>query len=68
MSRPATSGARSWGRCRLAVLDARRELARRETAEHDGVDRAEPCACEHREHGLRHHRHVDHDGVAAADT
>ena len=53
---------------RLAVVDARRELGRREPAEHDGVDRAESRAREHREHGLRHHRHVDHDRVAARDA
>ena len=43
-------------------------VLRREPAEHDGVERPEPGAREHREHGLRHHRHVDHDRIAAADT
>ena len=41
---------------------------RREPAEHDRVDRAEPRARQHREHGLRHHRQVDHDAVAALDA
>ena len=37
---------------------------RRKAAEHDRVNRPEPCAREHAEHGLRDHRHVDDDAVA----
>ena len=36
----------------------------RETAEHDRVNRADAGAGQHRDHGLRHHRHVDDDAVA----
>ena len=50
------------------VIDARSEAVRGETAEYDGVNRAEANAGEHRECRLRHHRHVDQDAVALADT
>ena len=53
---------------RLRVVDPGRELVRREAAEHHRVHRAEPRAREHRDHGLRHHRHVDEDSVAAPDA
>jgi hypothetical protein len=32
------------------------------------MDGADPCACEHRDDGLRHHRHVQHDPVARTDA
>ncbi len=50
------------------IVDARRQLLSRETAEHDGVDRADAGAGEHGEDGLRDHRHVDDDAVALADA
>ena len=39
-------------------------LARCEAAEHDGMNGTDACACEHREHRFRHHRHVDEHAVA----
>ena len=53
---------------RLRVVDARREFVRGEPAEHHRMHRAEPCARQHRDHRLGHHRHVDDDSVALADT
>jgi hypothetical protein len=53
---------------RFAVVDPRRKLGRREPPEHHGVDRAQASAREHREDRLRHHRHIDHDGDAAANA
>ena len=53
---------------RLRVVDARREFVRGEPAEHHRMHRAEPCAREHRDHRLGHHRHVDDDAVALADA
>ena len=50
------------------VVDARREFVRGEPAEHHRVHRAEPCARQHRDHRLGHHRHVDDDAVALADA
>ena len=52
---------------RLAVVDAPRELLRREPAEDDAVHRPEAGAGEHRDDRLGHHRHVDDDPVAAPD-
>ena len=49
---------------RPRVLDSTRELVCGETAEHDRVDRADAGAGQHRDDGLRHHRHVDDDAVA----
>ena len=40
----------------------------RETAEHDGVDRAEPGAGQHGVCGLRDHRQVERDPVTLTDT
>ena len=53
---------------RLAVVDAGGELLRREAAEHHRVDGADARAGEHREHRLRHHRHVEDDAVALLDA
>ena len=46
------------------VVDAHRELIGSEAPENDGVHGAEACAGEHRDHPLRHHRHVDDDPIA----
>ena len=53
---------------RPRIVDANRELMCGEAAEDDRVDRAEPRTREHGEDRLRHHRHVDDDRVAHADT
>ena len=74
---------------RRRVFDSHRELFWRETAEDDGVDRAEPAppgdlggdraisanisagsprGAEHRDHRLRHHRHIHKDAIASADA
>ena len=52
---------------RLRVVDPRGQLVRGEAAEDHRVDGAEPRAGQHRDDGLRHHRHVDDDPVALAD-
>ena len=49
---------------RLGVVDAGGELLGREAAEHHRVDGADARAGKHREHRLRHHRHIDDDAVA----
>ena len=53
---------------RPGVVDPARELVRREAAEDDRVDRAEPRAREHGDHRLGHHRHVDDHAIAALDA
>ncbi len=53
---------------RPRVVDARGEFVRGEPAEHHRMHRAEPCARQHRDHRLGHHRHVDDDAVALADA
>ena len=53
---------------RASVVDAHGQLVRREAAEHDGVDRAQARAREHRHQRLRHHRQVEDDAVAAPDA
>ena len=53
---------------RLAVVDAGRELLGREAAEHHRMNRADARAGEHRDHRLRHHRHVEDDAVALGDA
>ena len=52
----------------LAVVDAGRELVGGKSAEHHRMDGAEPRAGQHRDHRLRHHRHVDDDAVALGDA
>ena len=52
---------------RRAIVDAGRKLARRKAAEDDRMHRADAGAGEHRDDGLRHHRHVDDDTVAGLD-
>ncbi len=52
----------------LGVVDAGGELLRREAAEHHRMDRADARAGQHRDHRLRHHRHVEDDAVAFADA
>jgi hypothetical protein len=48
------------------VVDAEREFARGEPAEHDRVDRADARTGQHRDGGLGDHRHVDHHAVAVS--
>ncbi len=50
----------------VRVLDPGRERVRREAAEDDRVGRADPGRGQHRDRGLRDHRHVDGDPVALA--
>ncbi|KTT90245.1 hypothetical protein NS44R_14900, partial [Mammaliicoccus sciuri] len=58
------AAARREDQLRLGVVDAGRELLGREAAEHHAVHRADPRAGEHRDHGLRHHRHIEDDAIA----
>ena len=51
----------------VAIDDPAMKAFRREAAEHDRVDRADPRAGEHRRRRFRDHRHIDHDAVAAID-
>ena len=60
--------ARGEDHLRLGVVDAGRELARREAAEHHRMHRADARAGEHADHRLRHHRHVEDDAVALLDA
>ncbi len=53
---------------RLRVVDAGGELLRGKAAEHHGVHRADARAGEHRDHGLRHHRHIEDDAIALGDA
>ena len=53
---------------RLGVVDARRKLRRGEASEHDGVDRAEARAGEHRGRCFRDHRQIEDDAVALLDA
>ena len=53
---------------RFRVFDARRKLFRREAAEHHRMHRADPRASQHRDHGFRHHRHIEDDAVAFGDA
>ena len=53
---------------RPGIGDARRQLRRREAAEHHGMHGAQARAGEHGDRRFRHHRHVDHHPVAAADA
>ena len=53
---------------RLAVVDAGGEFLGRETAEHHRMDGADARAGQHREHRLRHHRHIENDDVALLDA
>ena len=64
--RPAATHAcvRRKNDCRPCVVDARGKTRRGKAPEHDGMNRAEPCAREHREHGFRNHRHVDDHAIA----
>ncbi len=52
----------------VRVLDAGCERVRRETAEHHRVRGADPRAGQHRDRGLRDHRHVDGDPVALLNS
>ena len=52
----------------LGIVEAFGELVAGEAAEHDRVDRTEASRGQHRDHRLRHHRHVDDDAVALFDA
>jgi hypothetical protein len=52
----------------LGVLDPGRKLPRGKAAEHHAVHRADPRAGQHRDHGLRNHRHIEDDAVALGDA
>ncbi|OPZ10986.1 MAG: hypothetical protein BWZ07_02305 [Alphaproteobacteria bacterium ADurb.BinA280] len=45
------------------VVDSQGEVVRRKAAEHDGVDRTDPCASQHRNDGFAGVRHVDDDPI-----
>ena len=47
-----------------AALDTAGQCLGRETAEHDRMDRPEPCAREHGQHAFDDHRHVDRHTIA----
>ena len=53
---------------RLGVVDARRQFARGEAAEHHRMNRADAGAGEHADHRLGHHRHINDHPVALADA
>ena len=53
---------------RLGVVDAGRKFAGGETAEHDGMHRADAGAGQHAHHRFRDHRHVEDDAVALLDA
>ena len=50
------------------ILDAAGERLRREAAEHDRMNRTNPCAGEHRVCGLGDHRQIDRDAVTLLDA
>ena len=52
----------------LGIVEAFGELVAGEAAEHDRVDRTEASRGQHRDHCLRHHRHVNDDAVAFFDA
>ena len=52
----------------LGIVEAFGELVAGEAAEHDRVDRTEASRGQHRDHCLRHHRHVNDDAVALFDA
>ncbi|MEY9610321.1 hypothetical protein ABIF21_003195 [Bradyrhizobium elkanii] len=62
------AAARREDQLRLGVVDAGRKLLGREAAEHHAVHRADPRAGEHRDDGLRHHRHIEDDAIALGDA
>ena len=53
---------------RPGVRDATGEFGRGKSAEHDGVDRSDARARQHRDDGLGNHRHVDDDAVSSSDA
>ena len=62
------AAARRQNHFRLCVVDAGRQFARREAAEHHRVNGADARAGEHGDHGFRHHGHVEDDAVALFDA
>ena len=53
---------------RLGVVDAPRQFARGEAAEHHRMHRPQARRRQHGNDGLGHHGHIDHDTVARADA
>ena len=49
---------------RFGVFDPGRQLLGGKAAEHHRMHRADPRAGQHRDHGFRHHRHIEDDAVA----
>ena len=62
------AAARGENELRLRVVDAGGELLGGKAAEHHGVHRADARAGEHRDDGLRHHRHIEDDAIALGDA
>ena len=62
------AAARRKDQLRLGILDAGREFFRGKAAEHHRMHRADPRAGQHRDHGFRHHRHIEDDAVALGDA
>ena len=52
----------------LGVLDPGGEFFGGKAAEHHRMHRADPRAGQHRDHGFRHHRHIEDDAVALGDA
>ena len=50
------------------IIDPLGEFGCGKAAEHHRMDRADPGAGQHRDHCLRHHRHIEDDPVALADA
>ena len=67
-ARALDAAARRQNDFRLGVVDAGGELLGGKTAEHHRMHGADARAGQHREHRLRHHRHVDDDAVAFGDA
>ena len=62
------AAARGQDHFRLGIVDAGRQLVRREAAEHHGMHRADARAREHGDHRFRHHGHVENDAIALSDA
>ncbi len=53
---------------RTGVINANGKLVRGESTEHNTMHGAQSRTGEHRDHRLRHHRHVDYDAIATPDS
>jgi len=51
-----------------AIFDTASESLWREPAKYDRMDRSNSGAGEHRRHPFNHHRHIERDAIALADT